>query len=154
MALGIRIGGIIGRGAMSIARPPQLLRLMRTALQSVNSATETAISWDTLETDAYGVIPSLPLTLLPTPSWARFVRVIFSSAWSANLAGQHFRRITVGGISEQNRMAVQGTMESVMPATVMPIGTPGVDTVSMNVYHEAGAARNLNYARCTVEFLR
>lgn len=131
--------GSRARAADVLARKGVTLR--RTANQSVNNTTDTAISWDTEDEDLGGFWSSGTTVTIPTGLDGIYV-ITFRA--SANVSGRSYGQITptsaITGTPVDFRAVMDPVEDRALPVASLRLAA--ADTFTCNVFHTTGGAAN------------
>lgn len=120
--------------------------LQRAAVQSINDATETTVSWDSEVTDSDGFITAPSGTITIPSGLGGLYAVTARTDWSSNVLaaynGTAFMKLTAGGIIWNQDLrggASACTVLLSLPAVRLAAG----QTAVLSVYQSSGGARNV-----------
>lgn len=110
----------------------------RTAAQSIASATQTSISWDTETSDAYGFIAAPSATLTVPSGKGGLYAITFRAVAALALAGRSFAQVTAAGRIYREPIVATDDQGAVGITVVLA----AADTVTAAVYHSTGTSIN------------
>lgn len=122
-------------------------RLLKSAAQSINNTTETAVTFDTEIWDTHNFHSNVTNTDRVTPTVAGYYRVTVVGAWSgASTTGERRIFVSKNGVSQTPNFRNPGQLVAqdtpIMGSRLLSMnGT--TDYFGMRVYQASGAALNL-----------
>jgi hypothetical protein len=120
-------------------------RLRRSATQSINSASSTAISWDTEDEDLGGFITVTSTTVTIPTGQSGLYAITCRAVYTASMSGRCFIEIaptsTIPSMPAQFRNPSRDTEDEYAIGITIPLLAG--DTFLSRVFQSAGAARNV-----------
>lgn len=121
-------------------------RLRRVANQSINTATTTAISWDTEDEDQGGFIAVTSTTVTIPTGLGGIYDLTFVPQPQAGISGRAFCEVIITtsltGYPAEFRVFMDSSNEDRAFAALSGIPLAAADTFVCNVFHGTGAAVN------------
>lgn len=118
--------------------------LRRAAVQSIANTTDTAISWDTEDTDTDGFIAVTGSTLTIPTGLDGIYAISAAVAWASSPGANSNVRIALTGTTGDYRTCVgTSTVAYQNQAVSATVGLSATNTIAINCYQSTGAAINV-----------